>query len=254
MLILPDAHFPFHDSAALEVVERTAALTRPRRIVILGDWLDCAGFSSHPVKSEAEAAVHDFQEELRGCATQVDRLFKLSGAEEVIYIEGNHEQRVERECLRLGSLGAAIYSMVSPSAVLTRGRPWLQYVPYVPSGGGLQHYAIAEDLWAIHGWSIARHAAAKHLDLARTISIVHGHTHRQQLATTRLLDTGRVVKAWSPGCLSTPQPAWHHGSPTDWVQGLSICFVTDDRRRWTDYTVTIENGHAVLPGGSSVRV
>ena len=253
VLILPDAHFPYQDSAAMLVVEQAASLIRPRRVVILGDWLDCAGFSSHPVKSEAEAAVHEYEDELDGCEAQIDRIYKLTGAEEIVFVEGNHEQRVERECRRLGSLGAAIHSMISPSRVLSRGRPWLKWIPYVPMGGGLQHYAIAHDLWAIHGWSIAKHAAAKHLELARTVSIVHGHTHRQQAASTRLLDSGRVVKAWSPGCLSTPQPAWHHSSPTDWVQGLSVVFCSDDRRSWTDYTVSIENGHAVLPGGSTVR-
>lgn len=254
VLILPDAHFPYQDAAAMEVAEATAALIRPRRIVILGDWLDCAGFSSHPVKSAAEEAVHDYQEELQGCAAQIDRLYKLSGAQEVVFIEGNHEQRVERECRRLGQVGKAIHSMLSPSSVLGQNRPWLTWVPYVPMGGGLQRYEVANDLWAIHGWSIATHAAAKHLDLARTVSVVYGHTHRQQLATNRLLDTGKIVKAWSPGCLSSTQPAWAHTSPTTWCTGLSVVFCSDDRRKWTDYIVTIENGTAVLPGGTSIRL
>ena len=96
-------------------------------------------------------------------------------------------------------------------------------------------------------------SAAKHLELARTISLIHGHTHRQQSVSRRLLETGRVVKAWSPGCLSELQPAWRHSLPTDWVLGYTLLYVRNDLRAWTDYTVTIDRGACVLPGGTSVR-
>jgi len=259
VLILPDAHHPYQDKAALSIVEQVAALVRPRRIVILGDWIDASCWSRHPARSAAEIAAHTFGAELDACGATIDRLQRASGAEEVAYVEGNHEARVEAVCLSLGHLGAAIHDLVSPRRLLQRGRPWLKWIPYSPAGDergipnrgpGVGHYKITPDLWAVHGWSIATHAAAKHLDIARTVSIVHGHTHRQQSVSKRLLENGRVVKAWSPGCLSELQPAWRHSSPTDWVCGFDLAFVTDDRRAWTQYTITVDRDQCVLPRGT----
>lgn len=276
VLILPDAHHPHADPECMAIVERVAALVRPRRIVILGDWLECAAFTAHPPRSIAEEALHAYSVEIDSCAASIDRIVKAAGGvgpggvEEVAYVEGNHEAHVERECIRLGAIGRAVQDLISPRRLLTRGRPWLKWTPYVEHyaqgrrppahlrGGGMPHYKIARDLWAIHGWSTATHAAAKHLDMARSVSIVHGHTHRQQSVTRRCLENGRIVKAWSPGCLSDLQPAWAHTAPTDWVWGVSIAFCANDcltaeNPRWTDYTVTINRGECVLPGGTSVR-
>ena len=262
VMVLPDAHHPYQDREAMAIVEIVAGLVRPERIVILGDWLDAAGWSRHPSRSHAEVALHNFASELDACGAAIDRLHAASGAREIVFVEGNHEARVEAVCLQLGPLGAAIYDMVSPRRLLTRGRPWLKWIPYSPSigerctprrGPGMGHYKITPDLWAVHGWSIATHAAAKHLDFARTVSIVHGHTHRQQSVSRRLLENGRVVKAWSPGCLSELQPAWRHCLPTDWVLGYELVYCSNDLRAWTNFTVTIDRGRCVLPGGTIVR-
>ena len=85
------------------------------------------------------------------------------------------------------------------------------------------------------------------------MSIVCGHVHRQQLVARRLLESGRVVKAWSPGCLSELQPAWRHSLPTDWTCGFSLVFVSKERKSWQEYIITIDRDRCVLPGGTVVR-
>ena len=269
ILILPDMHHPHADPEAMAVVDAVAAALRPARIVSLGDSIEAAAFSAHPARSVAEQAIHEFADELETCAAAIDRIRAHAGSPPWHYLYGNHEQHVERECLRLGAIGMAVRSMIEPSVVLGRGRPWLTFTPYIepylqarraPShlrSGGMAHDKITRDLWAIHGWSIAKNAAQRHLDMAKTVSIVHGHTHRQQHVTSRILETDRIIHAWSPGCLSNMQPAWHHSSPTEWAHGLSIVYAADDcmtsaTPRWTHYTVTIDRGEAVLPGGTKV--
>lgn len=275
VLILPDSHHPYHCPEAMAVVEHVASIVRPRRIVSLGDWLDCPAFTAHAPRSIAEEAVHTYGLEVECGGSSIDRIYQAAGGadvvEEWVYLSGNHEAHVERECVRLGALGRSILDLVSPQKLLQRGRPWLKWVPYVEPyakdrrapalqrGAGMPHYEIAWDLWAIHGWTTAEHAAAKHLQQAGTVSVVHGHTHRQQSVSKRLLEDDRIVKAWSPGCLSDLQPAWHHTSPTHWTRGFSLVYATDNCRRrsarssWTEYNVTIDRGHCVLPGGTSVR-
>lgn len=89
--------------------------------------------------------------------------------------------------------------------LLGTGRKKFTWIPYRDP---LAHYEItsalkyATALWAVHGWSFAKRASASHLDKAVSVSIAHGHTHRMQVETRREPSTGRILKNWSPGCLS----------------------------------------------------
>ena len=139
---------------------------------------------------------------------------------------------------------------MSPQTLLSANRQNFTWVPY---GKSLPHYEITPNLWAIHGWYHARHAAAKHLEAAGSaVSIVHGHTHRQQLASTRNVVTGDVHKAWSPGCLAGLQPMYRHQQPTDWVHGFSMVYVGSNPLDWTEYLITIEQGRCILPDGQEI--
>jgi len=274
VLVLPDMHHPFADPAAMAAVLAIAEAVRPTRIVSLGDSVECAAFSAHPARSVAEQAIHEFSHELETCGAWIDRISAAAGPqlEWWDYLYGNHEQHVERECLRLGSIGLAVRSMIEPSIVLGRNRPRLRFTPYIADyakgrrpashlrgGSSMAHHKITNDLIAVHGWTIARHAAQVHLDKVKTCSLVHGHTHRPQEATGRLWDSDKLIRAWSPGCLSLLQPAWHHSTPTEWAHGVDVIFCKDDcltagnrDPAWTHYTISIVNGETTLPGGTRV--
>lgn len=272
VLIVPDAHFPFNDEAATDLAIKIAEVVRPTRIVSLGDTIEAAAWTAHPPRSVAEEATHKFSLEIEQAGAWIDRVRDAAGTgASWAYLEGNHEAHVERECLRLGSIGRAVADLVSPKNLLMRGRPWLGWTPYVEaynpgrrapsrSGSGLSYFAVTSDLWAIHGWSLAKNFAQKNLELVRNKSVCSGHAHRIQSVTERDPVSGKLLHSWSPGCLSKLQPAWAHaGGPTAWSHGVSIAFCEDEcltkpDPRWTPYTITISRGEAVLPGGTSLRV
>jgi hypothetical protein len=228
------------------------SLLQPARTVILGDWLDCGAWSSHPKQSVEDRAEAYHEDEIQPCRRLLSRLEEHTG--ELVYIAGNHEHRVERKILELGDLGAGIASLVDPGRLLGEGRkPGWRYVPYTRKAGTpLPHYRIAEDLIAVHGWSFARHAAAKHLEIARGYSVVHGHTHRMQSFTERDPIEERTVRAWSPGCLAQLQPPYMSHQPANSVHGFSLVYCSNDRKSWTEYTVEIRDGVCHLPGGQKV--
>lgn len=252
VLILPDLHAPNHDEVALEIVKKAAAILRPREIVILGDWLDCEAFSSHPASSLFEEE-RPFATELDIVTDTLEEFRKLRS--KIVYIEGNHEQRVEKWCAKVGGqLGHDLYARISPRERLG---PYLaKWVPYAKADIVSRH-EITPDLWAVHGWSHAKHSASIHQQKAVSVSIVHGHTHRAQSYARREPSTGRVLKAWSPGCLAKFQPMYRHRhGPDEWTHGFSIVYVSSkDPMDWTDYCVQIKpGGYCVLPDGKQVKL
>jgi UDP-2,3-diacylglucosamine pyrophosphatase LpxH len=262
VVILPDLHLPTHDRHALRVVLKACEKIKPRRIVILGDWIDAAFASGHPVSSREEAEVSGsrggyIQNEIEPCRRLLAELETY--AEEIIYLEGNHEFRVERLITREGGSWLAVPSLVLPRNLISKDRTkkfkWIPYQHNAAKGDNysLPHYKIADGLIAVHGWSVAKNAAAKHLDMVRGYSIVHGHTHRAQSQTIRHPMTGRILKGWSPGCLSALQPMWMHTAPTEWVHGFSVVYCRDNLSAWTSYTVTIDRGKCILPDGTKVE-
>lgn len=256
VMVLPDLHLPTHDRSALRVVLRAFDHLKPQRVVILGDWLDAAFASAHPASSRDEAAAGSYiQNEIEPCRRLLEEF--ETHAKEIIYLEGNHEFRVERLITRERGAWLAIPELVLPKNLLALNRQRkFTWVPYqhnaVHDAYRLPHYQIAEGLIAVHGWSTSKYSARKHLDLVRGWSIVYGHTHRAQTDTIRHPMTGKIIQSWSPGCLSTLQPMWQHSSPTEWIHGFSLIYCRNDLSKWTAYTVNIDQGECILPDGTKM--
>lgn len=167
----------------------------------------------------------------------------------LVFIAGNHEFRVERWAVQQGGLGLLLYNLVSPKNLLTKKRKNIKWIEY---GQQLARYEITPDLWAIHGWSFAKNVSKVTMETARTVSVVHGHAHRKQNYAVHDPASGRIIKAFSPGCLCEFQPIYMHSSkPTEWTHGFSQ--INIDGKHWNDYTVDIENGRCILPDGKRIK-
>ena len=260
VMVLPDLHLPVHDRSALRIVLRAFEHLKPQRLLILGDWLDAAFASAHPASSREEADQQGgyIAGEIEPCRRLLEEFETQKETKEIIYIEGNHEFRVERLITRDKGAWLAIPELVLPKSLLAMNRKKkFTWVPYQHNasprdGYSLPHYEIADGLIAVHGWSTSKYSASKHLDLVQGWSIVYGHTHRAQSESRRHPMTGRVIKGWSPGCLAGLQPMWQHSSPTSWTHGFSLIYCRNDLSKWTSYTVTIDQGECILPDGTKI--
>ncbi len=250
VMVLPDLHVPYHDKPALSCALKAHEFLKPKRTIILGDWLDAEPFKTFERKSLLEKAAIDFKvDEVDPCNEILDILQKNTKL--MVFIEGNHEFRIERAAANARNKGlAAVHSLISPKNLLGVGRKDFIWVPYNKQ---LSHYKITPELWAFHGWSHSKHVAETHLNYLMSVSAVFGHVHRQQSAVRRNKVTDRLIKAWTPGCLCERQPLWGTQTPTDWIHGFSIIYVKNDNSSWFEYTITIENGQCVLPGGKLLK-
>lgn len=257
----PDIHFPDQNPEALAVAMAAHRTLQPDYTGFLGDVLDCEIFSAHAKKTIQEAQTYDYKElELDPCNKMLDEVQKNTNF--TYFLEGNHEQRIERWAVNNGRVGESIYQLISPRETIARGRENFKMIPYeVPTGlrrGFVQIVAPTKKmrtggLVAVHGWSFAKHAAYVHLEKSRSQSILFGHTHRAQTITSRDPWNGSLIKSFNPGTLSQLQPRYAHGgSPSDWSHGFAIIYVGSES--WTEYIISIVDGRCVLPDGRELRL
>lgn len=91
-LIIPDCHAPYVDKVAWRVLLAAGRALKPDFIVILGDFGDFYSVSNH---SKDPRRVMLLDEEIRCVNERLSELDAL-GAKEKHFIEGNHENRLQR--------------------------------------------------------------------------------------------------------------------------------------------------------------
>ena len=258
IMVLPDVHFPVQDDEALEVVKSACEYLDPHEVVQLGDLLDCADTSTHGRKLLTEETGTYLEGEIVPAIEFLDALQNRGGRSPrlLTLIEGNHEHRLMRWCLELGSMGSDVYKMLAPRHLLTE-RTNVEWVPFMEHETGFQRHMLAPNLACVHGWSHAKKAADQHMSKARhQYSVCFGHVHRGTSSDPVMLDSGEYVYSWSPGMLCKRTPLYMHDKgPNAWHTGFSVIYQSHDNPRdWTHYTVTIAKGRCVLPDGKEIRV
>lgn len=207
----------------------------PDEIVLGGDMLECGGhLARHQPIGFVALCDYTYQEDIKATNWFLDELQKAAPHARIMYMEGNHEHRVERWCvdqamsngrdaeflrkvygpqtlLRLNERGIEFYSMGEihchglQRGWIKLGEMFVAHNPFGMSGGG-------------------ENAAAK--GAARTAgNLTYFHTHKWD-ASSRVFPSIGLIAAFSPGCLSEMQPIWKHTEPSGWNQGYDIDFVT----------------------------
>lgn len=248
-----DIHWVYRHEEALEVAKRAHKAFKPDWTCIGGDLFSYDAFSSYAPRSmrDVQETSCDWETYEKEPVIEFVDWVQQNTKDKTIYIEGNHEQRIDRWAANSGPAGNALYSMLSPRKFLRKGRKQFSYVNY--SEDFEKSYAkLHKNLVVIHGWTTAKHAAAKTLDHAKSKSVLFHHTHRIQSDTRRDPFTGDTITAKSSGCLCKFQPMYCANKPTEWAHGFWVAFIGSNSH--TFYVVEIKKGKAVMPDGTEVKV
>lgn len=174
VLLIPDTHRPYHDKRAYALMLRVFSDIIEKykhiadfEIVILGDYADFFAVNSH---GKDPRLVSMLVEEVEDVIKALDELDALYPEARKVYIEGNHEYRLERYLL---SKAPELFGITSTYHLLKLDqRPKWQFVKYKPD----QAYAVAGSKL------IARHeplsSSAKATASKALCSLVYGHIHR----------------------------------------------------------------------------
>lgn len=247
--VIPDSHGEHIDVPARDACVRDVRAVKPREIVLLGDHLDCGGtFNSHQ-RNYTHEMTESYEDDVAACNSFLDALQRAAPDARVFYLEGNHEQHVERWAARVFQSHKDAVGYVErcgPEAVLSLKKRGIRYYKRSEMYHGLSVPGVIKlgRCHFVHGMSHSRHAAAVHLSRAGD-NIVFGHVHRVQGVNERTLSSSGFG-AWCPGTLAKLQPLYQHTSPTSWGHGYGLQFVSGSGR-FMHLNVPIVKGESLLP-------
>lgn len=225
-LIIPDSHGSHIDWPAARAMLADAKAIDPHEIVLLGDHLDCGGtFNSHQRTYTNEFA-ESYEEDCLQANVFLDELqTACPNAKEIHYLEGNHEQHVERWASRnfQSHRDAEMFlERMGPASALRLHERGISYYRRSVFYQGLAIPGCIKlgKCYFVHGISHAKHADSIHLQRFGA-SVVFGHIHRSMGRVERTVTSGGHG-AWCPGTLAKLQPLYKHTQPSDWSHGYAI--------------------------------
>lgn len=168
ILFIPDTHVPYHDKAAFDLMLKAGKAFKPDHVIILGDFADFYGVSSHSKDPNRALKLKDEIEATRDALDQVIAL----RAKNNVFVSGNHEDRLERY---LRDKAPELFNFITIPQILQLKEKGFKYVPYK------QAYKIGK-LNVTHDTGVAgKYAHYKALDTFQH-NIIIGHTHRMGYA------------------------------------------------------------------------
>jgi len=230
-VIANDIHGSMMDVAAVNAFLADLKDWNPDEIVLNGDLIECGGFlAAHQTLGYVAQTAYSYQEDVAMANWFLDEVQKAAPNAEIHYIEGNHEDRVERwvvdQTMRHQRDSEFLRGLVSPEYLLRlqeRGiafyRRSIEHVPGLPPG-----WIKLGKIFFVHELAGSKNAARD--SVSRTAgNVVYAHTHREDTASLVLPGVG-LVKAWNPGCLCQLRPLWRHSDPTGWSHGYGVQIIS----------------------------
>jgi predicted phosphodiesterase len=247
--VIPDSHGEHIDLSARDACLRDIRVLDPKEIVLLGDHLDCGGtFNTHQ-RNYTHEMTESYEDDVEAANRFLDGIQKAAPKATIYYLEGNHEQHVERWASRVFASHKDAVGYVErcgPQAVLKLKARGIRYYLRSELYMGLSVPGIIRlgKCFFVHGISHSKHAASTHLARVGD-NIVFGHVHRVQSVVERTV-TSSGYGAWCPGTLAKLQPLYRHTAPTDWTHGYGLQFVSGTGR-FAHFNITIHKGKSLLP-------
>lgn len=216
--LLYDPHIPYQNVDAYNIAIRYAKEWEPDDIIIGGDFADFKDISfwkDAPNRSR-------FSDEIARVRVYLGLLRSNFPTCRIIYIEGNHEQRLSRY---LFSKAPELYGLpgLTVPKLLELDRHGIEYISNIERlTSGARPFQLGK-LFVLHGHEIK--VSWDGVNLARTMylkshnNVIFGHHHQSQHYTFKKLD-GKHEGSWMVGGLCQlsepyqPMNNWIHGFAT----------------------------------------
>lgn len=229
-IIVNDVHGSMMDRPAVEAFLADLKEWDPDEVVLNGDIIECGGFlAAHHTLGYVAQTEYTLQDDIAAGNWFLDEIQKAAPRAVIHYLEGNHEDRLERwivdQTMRHSRESEFLRQLIGPETLLRLNERGVHYyrrgehqIPGLPPG-----WIKLGKIFFVHELGGGKNAASA--AVGRTAgNVVFAHTHQSDESTMVLPGVG-LVKAWNPGCLCQRQPLWRHSNPTNWSHGYAVQFV-----------------------------
>lgn len=162
VLVIPDAHVPFHNRHALALIKKVARAMNPTHGVCIGDWVDLYAINSHGLSA---GRVANLEQELQIGAHELKPVRALFDS--FTFCSGNHEYRYDRY---INDHAPKLHN-IAPSIREALDVPYNEWVPYK------EHTYIGK-MGFTHDLGYSGANALKQTLESFGGNITFGHTHR----------------------------------------------------------------------------
>lgn len=257
-LIDPETHelSQIHDSKALSIAHQVMRDVQPSEVAIIGDWMDISFASRWAQHAEFDApnqsiqAAYDHLRTIRANAG--------SQLEKFTFIEGNHDQRLEKMLLEHNKSAMRIkrasstsnWPVMSLQYLLRTEELGITHTGRYPGGD----YYMLPDL-------MLTHAPPRVAEI--NASVIHGHTHKVSISPrVAHTATGRdTYYMYDIGCLcqlgvtTDPQRLMVTRVPSDrgrtnWQQGFAVVNIVEGKLPFHSVNLISINNHRALYQGA----
>lgn len=197
VLLLSDIHIPYQDNEAIEAAVNYGIEHGVDTVYLNGDILDFYGVSFHEKDARKRPRM---SEELEMGREFLDWLRFKFPSEQIYFIPGNHEQRLQRYLVTKAPelLGVEEFNLDTLLRLGEKNIHWLDHKSKVYFGKLLVEHG--DKMKGTGGVNPARTLLLK---LKR--STICGHFHRTSQANQKIYD-GDIQMAWSTGMLCEDEP------------------------------------------------
>ena len=276
-ILLPDAQIgfrryedgsldPFHDAKAIDVASQIMAVVQAEshidKVILLGDIMDLPAQGRYEQEPSFARTINTT---LQAGYEFFAMLRLVAPSAEIIFLEGNHDCRMEKYVRNNAPTIATMrqvnskYPVNSLPHLMRFDELGIEYV----SGYPASQYTINPRLIAVHGNKANSNGstALQYLNKNPMVSVLYGHSHRFELMyrTHNTPEGPKDNMAFSPGCLCRVDwavPSYNggvniHEKPVtyyeNWQQGMGVLWYQDDGFFSVD-PIRIHDGRAVYQG------
>ncbi len=233
ILILPDCHIGETTDKVYKVVKKYIKQNKFDEIILLGDFMDVNSLSAWDYDKKRLMEGKRFQNEVKNVNNELDFLAKYT--KKITYLEGNHENRIERYLDK----NPEMEGMIEVQKVLNLEERCIKYIK-------MNELYKKGSCYFTHGMYTNKYHANKHMTMLGC-NIVYGHSHRPQVDTMNM-KMQKPITSVGLGCLCEKAPDYMKGRPAQWQNQFAVVYLANNHKDFNLYPTTIVKNKFIIDG------